>query len=141
MRCRCSSLQPCETRSERVVRQEIQSFACLLVNAEASLNQRLPCNGRAPHICHCEANLDLWRVLLITQLQKHFFSSPTIEGLTVRCAHQEFRSKLWIGVSRANQGAQTWVIAPPSVNKQTRPNVSEPQSEKSCASRKNPSAV
>ena len=81
--------------------QEIQSFlreallgdtssndagpcACLFVYAETSLNQRLIANDRAPHVCHCEANVDSSRVLFIAQFQKQIFSSTTHEGLTVR---------------------------------------------------------
>ena len=62
------------------------SFAGLFVNTEASLNQRFFGNGRASHVCHCEATVDSWRVLLIAPFQKQIFRSPTIEGLTVRGA-------------------------------------------------------
>ena len=58
--------------------------ACLFVYAETSLNQRLIANDRAPHVCHCEANVDSSRVLFTAQFQKQIFSSTTHEGLTVR---------------------------------------------------------
>ena len=98
----------CTRRSTRT-----SVLALHFVNAEASLNQRLLGNDPAPHVCHCEANVDSWRVLLIAQFQKQILGFTRTEGLTARGAQvtQQFRSELWIGGSGANQGVQMCVIA------------------------------